>query len=158
MSWEKFRSTLARFHGEARADLARQILAQNQRAFAEDPPDWLIAAAGMRALAERDELLLQEARPPARKARVDAAEIRRWFEEDKREGRVLALAIEGLREQIAESRRGYEERLAAEEAGFDRDFKERFGEALVISPPVDEAELERRAIAGRLGLTPSEVV
>lgn len=48
--WEAFRAAIDGLTGDARRDLASRVIAMHQRDLAEDPPDWLLRAAGSRAM------------------------------------------------------------------------------------------------------------
>ncbi|MGH8984916.1 MAG: hypothetical protein ACRDY6_13720 [Acidimicrobiia bacterium] len=54
LTWRDFEHELAALDGEARAERARQIIAANQATLSDDPPAWLLEAAGSRALNEDD--------------------------------------------------------------------------------------------------------
>lgn len=113
-AWDRFRRELEAVEGaDRRSDWARQIIARFQRELSEDPPGWLLAAAGSRALAEtHDEygvLIDEEPRTPARPDRK--AKARRELEAMETEVRRLTAQRDSIKAETKRLRQRRAERI-----------------------------------------------
>jgi hypothetical protein len=52
MDWRDFQAEIEGLTGDERSERARRVIASHQGSIADDPPSWLLEAAGSRALAE----------------------------------------------------------------------------------------------------------
>jgi hypothetical protein len=161
-AWDRFRRELeAISESERRAEWARQIVARFQRDLAEDPPAWLLAAAGSRAM-EAVDSAYHSPRPTERSPQQRREEMRALEEQAK------TLAEEIRRDRVArEVDRAIERGTIMsgdrdrwlEEFGIDPDAAaERLDPSYTGSGRQLSDEQEREQIARELGIRPEEVI